>query len=164
MAKAATATEPTAAPDATQPATPAVTATATATATAKPAKEFTVLEVTANIPVPTKEAGGKRGVKSKFPFEMLTAVGMSFGIVGRDAKSMSSIVSNANRTASNNVEKKDENGNVVFKVKPVKQADGSVINLPSQEPETVRLKEFEVYNVDPKTDPQGASCRVYRIK
>ncbi len=161
------ATTPATAPAATAPApatTPATAPAATAPAPATTPAKFTVLAVTAAVAMPVKEVVSKRGVKSQFPFEALTEVGMSFGVIGRDAKSMSSIVSNANRTATNNPVKKDANGNTVFKMKPVKQADGTEINLPSEEPETVRLKEFVVHNVDPKTDPEGASCRVFRTK
>lgn len=125
-----------------------------ATAEAKPQ----ILGVLPGIPMP--EVHSKRGSTSKFPFDALTEVGMSFGIKGRDAKSMSSIVSSQNRKHA--VEAKDANGNVIFKTKTLKGTDGTKTEVPTDKPKLEFTKQFVALDVDPKTDPEGASVRVWR--
>jgi hypothetical protein len=101
-----------------------------------------------------------RGSKSLYPFDDLTEVGMSFGVKDKTAKNMASIVSNQNRK---NVEpRKDEAGNVIYKTKAVKGADGTETQMPTDKPEVNVLKHFFVIDVDPKKDPDNASVRVFR--
>lgn len=142
----------------------AATATETTATTAPAEKKFTVLSINTAIPMPVK-SGGKRGSATKFPFAALP-VGGSFGIVGREggAKSMSSIISNQNRQASNQTPKLDASGNVVYKTKTVKDAEGVETAIPTTEPETVSIKEFFAVDTDPATDPEGANVRVFRSK
>lgn len=90
------------------------------------------------------ERSRARGSKSLYPFDDLTEVGMSFGVKNRTAKQLSSILSNANRKAM--VNKVDADGNVVFKTKELKGADGSTSQVPTAEPEKVTGKHF--YAVD----------------
>lgn len=111
------------------------------------------------IPIPTNV--NTRGSKSLYPFDSLTEVGMSFGMKNKKASSLASIVSNQNRKALE--PKKDENGNIVYKQKEMKDASGNVTYVPTGDPEMVQTKKFQVADVDPKTDPEGAACRVWRI-
>jgi hypothetical protein len=136
------------------------TNTETTTSPAAPADKFTLLSINTSIPMPEKK-GGKRGSKSTFPFDLLP-VGGSFGLIGRDAKSMSSIVSSQNRKKENQANKVDAEGNTVFKTKPMKTADGTEIQVPTAEPVTYAVKEFFAVDTDPKTDPEGATVRVFR--
>lgn len=85
------------------------------------------------IPMPTRKVA--RGSKTLYPFDSLTAVGMSFGVKNRTAKQLSSVLSNANRKAM--VNKVDEAGNTVFKTKELKAADGSITLAPTTELEKV---------------------------
>lgn len=139
---------------------PKSTEATTNTAAAATGAKFAILSVNSTVAMPEK-IPGKRGSKSQFPFEALT-VGASFGLIGRDAKSMSSIVSAQNRKADNFTAKKDENGNVIFKTQEIKAADGTVSRIPTTEAETVQVKEFFAIDTDPKSDPEGATVRVFR--
>lgn len=103
-----------------------------------------------------------RGSKSSYDFDKLTAVGMSFGIKNKDAKAMASIVSNQNKKFLE--PKKDENGNTIFKMQEMKDANGNVTQVPTSEAETIATRHFFAHNVDPKTDPDGASVRIWRDK
>lgn len=138
-------------------------ATETTTTTAAPAKTGArvapeITTITANVPVPEKT---RRGAKSLYPFDELE-IGASFGVKNKTASNMASIVSNQNRRAME--VKKDETGAVVYKTKELKGADGTVTNVPTDEPEMVETKRFICADVDPKTDPAGASVRVWRQK
>lgn len=96
------------------------------------------------IPMPTKES--KRGSTSLYPFDSLTAVGMSFGVKNKTAAQLSSIVSNANRKAM--VNKTDAAGNVVYKTTPLKDANGNVVGqAPTTEPEKIAGKHFFAVDV-----------------
>lgn len=115
-----------------------------------------ITTISTAIPVPLKT---RRGAKSMYPFDDLQP-GASFGVKNKTAASMSSIVSSNNRR---NLEpKKDENGNVIYKMKKIKGADGTEMSVPTDKPETVEMKRFVCADVDPKTDPDGASVRVWR--
>lgn len=104
----------------------------------------------------------RRGSKSPYPFDALTEVGMSFGIKNKTAKNMGSIVSNQNRR--NLTQAKDANGNPVFKTTEMKDGAGNVTHVPTEEPEMIATKHFFAVDCDPKTDPDGASVRVFRDK
>lgn len=122
-----------------------------------PAAEITAVSTAVQMPVKVSN----RGSTSQYPFAALTAVGMSFGVKNRTRKNMTSIVSNANRKAPQ-VPKLDANNNPVFKTQEVKDAAGNVTKIPTQEPETVGAVHYVAVEVDPKTDPDGASVRVFR--
>lgn len=99
-----------------------------------------------------------RGNKVAYPFDALP-IGGSFGIKNKTAKQIASVVSGANKKAL--VPKRDANG-VVFKVNEVKGVDGEVTRTLSNEPVMVRTKKFFALDVDAKTDPDGATVRVWR--
>jgi hypothetical protein len=147
-----------------KPATPGGTPAATPPATgagSKPRVEPQITGVSTAVPMPTRT--NKRGSKSSYPFESLAAVGASFGVKNKTAANLASIVSNQNRKS---VEpKKDEAGNVIYKMAPLKDANGAIVGqTPTTEAETVQLRHFFAVDVDAKTDPDGASVRVFRDK
>jgi hypothetical protein len=82
----------------------------------------------ASIDIPVKD---KRGGKSVYNFDSLTEAGMSFGVTGRDAKSVRSAVSAHNRK---------------FKTM-LKNEDGQVV-MDGEKPKTTYTKHFEVIEVD----------------
>lgn len=141
-----------------KPKTPAL-ATPAPVAGSRVAPELTAISTAVPMPEPTTS---RRGSKSPYPFDALTAVGMSFGIKNKTAKNMGSIISNQNRKAM--VEKKDAEGNTVFKTNEMKDAEGNVTHVPTSEPEMVATKHFFAVDCDPKNDPDGASVRVFRDK
>lgn len=126
-------------------------------AAATPEKN-TITAVRTDIPIPVKVRKAGRGGSSPYPFDTLE-IGGSFGVVGKSKKSIGSTVFGANKRNAENVmgadgqplmkrvEKKDAAGNVTSKM----------VNV------TKPLKLFEAFDVDPKTDPDGASVRVFRI-
>lgn len=85
-----------------------------------------------------------RNGKAVYPFDALS-VGQSFSVVNKTAKQLASVVSAANRRARVN---KVENGILVLNDK--------------NEPVKVAGKHFFARDTDPKTDPDGASVRVWR--
>lgn len=95
-------------------------------------------EVTSDVPMPTKRKRG--GIASHYNFDVLTAVGQSFGIANKKAAQISAIVSKENRRHM------------------------SVTVDPTDPSKTVKTfsKKFEVFDVDPATDPAGATVRVFR--
>ena len=121
--------------------------------------------VSAAIKMPERNMA--RGSKSLYPFDDLTAVGMSFGVKNRTAKQLSSVISNANRKAK--VNKTDESGAVVYKTKQLTGPDGSVSQVPTTEAEKVAGKHF--YAVDATgefgkslkgTEHEGCKAVVFR--
>ena len=115
--------------------------------------------ITADVEMPKKVSN--RGSKSLYPFAKLE-VGQSFGVKNKTASGMASIISNQNR--KHREEKKDESGNTVFETKKIKGADGAEMEVPTDKPVMVVNKHFFASNCDPKTDPDGASVRVFRDK
>lgn len=138
------------------PATPPATG-----AGSKPRIEPQITAVSTAVPMPTRT--NKRGSKSSYPFDSLTVVGASFGVKNKTAANLASIVSNQNRKS---VEpKRDEAGNIIYKMAPLKDANGAVVGqTPTTEAETVQLRHYFAVDVDAKTDPDGASVRVFRDK
>lgn len=135
---------------------PAKPATA-APATAAPANGITA--VTSEVKMP--EIKSNRGSKSKYPFDQLTEKGMSFGVIGKTAASLASIVSGQNR--KHKVEKKDDQGNTVYKTIVNTAQDGSKTEIPdTSKPEMVSVKKFYAADCDASKDPDGASVRVFR--
>ena len=131
----------------------------TAPAPAAETKDNGITGVTTAVPMP--EIKNNRGSKSKYPFDQLTAVGMSFGVKGKTAASLASVVSGQNR--KNKSEKKDAEGNTVFKTITQTNQDGSTMEIPdTSKPEMVVNKKFYAADCDPATDPDGASVRIFR--
>lgn len=115
--------------------------------------------ISADVPMPANMGKSNRGGRSLYPFDDLE-VGQSFGVRNKTQKQLASTVSGA--TKRHRVEVKDANGNTVFKTTDVKQADGSVVKQPTLDPQTQPGRIFVSADVDPKTDPDGASVRVWR--
>lgn len=135
---------------------------ATAPAAASGSKERVapvLTAITADIPMP--QVVTRRGNNSIYPFEKLE-VGQSFGIQNKTAKQMGSVVTSANKRFM--VEAVDANGAPIFKTTEIKNADGTVSRVPTLEKEMAPGKVFAAFDVDPKTDPHGASVRVFRTK
>jgi hypothetical protein len=112
--------------------------------------------VTADVPMPET----KRRGNSSYPFDQLTAAGMSFHVANKTAKQMASIVSAKNRKSVEVV--KDANGNPIMKAVPVKDANGAVVgSTPGTDPETRKVAEYFAVDVT-ETDPNGKGTRVFR--
>jgi len=107
------------------------------------------------------EIVNKRGAKSKYPFDDLTAVGQSFPVVGKTAASLASVVSGQNR--KHKIAKVDDKGNTVYTKLKQTALDGSVTEVDDKnKPEMVEQKKFFAVDTDPKTDPDKATARVFR--
>jgi len=115
--------------------------------------------ISADVPMPTNAGKSNRGGRSLYPFDELE-VGQSFGVKNKTQKQLASTVSGANKR--HRVEVKDANGQTVFKTQDVKQADGTIVKQPTLDPQTAPGRIFVAADVDPKTDPDGASVRVWR--
>lgn len=91
----------------------------------------TTVTATGTIDIPTKKTN--RGGASIYPFDSLTTIGMSFGVTGRDIRSVRSAVSAQNRK---------------FKT-PMKSADGNLVMKPDGSgPKTTYTTHFETIEVD----------------
>lgn len=93
--------------------------------------------VRTDIAVPQRKRGGMSG---HYDFASLTTVGASFGIKNKTATQISSIVSKENR----------------------RHMSESVDPTNPEKKVKTYAKKFDVFDVDPKTDPDGAKCRVFR--
>ncbi|NUM72741.1 hypothetical protein HUU40_00125 [candidate division KSB1 bacterium] len=140
------------------PAAPAI-APATVAKTKEPRVAPILTAVSSAVPMPTNVSKRGRGGNSIYPFEALE-VGQSFGIANKSAKSIASVVNGANKRFE--ADAVDAAGNPVFKVQEIKQADGTVINVPTLEREKMPGRVFIAADVDPNTDPDKASVRVWR--
>lgn len=118
-----------------------------------------ITPISESVAMPANIGKSQRGGRSLYPFDDLQ-VGQSFGVLNKTQKQMASTVSAANKRGR--IEVKDAAGNTVFKTQEVKQSDGSVVKQPTLEPRTQPGKLFVAADVDPKTDPDGASVRVWR--
>lgn len=140
---------------------------AAAAATGKPAEtaktrtEAKILGVNTTVPMPASHE--RNPTRSQYDFEALQ-VGQSIGIIGRKAENLTSTVANANRKFAE--PKRDANGNLVYKMTDIKDAAGNVTGrVPdTSKPETVPTRRFFAIDVDPKTDPEGATVRIFREK
>lgn len=122
------------------------------------------------MPLPTKVS--TRGFAVLYPFDTLAApqldgngkvlAAASFGVMNKTARDLAQTVGNANRKWREN--KKDANGNIIYKMQELKDAAGNVVSkVPdTQNPEQVQTRHFTAYDVDPKTDKDGAMARVFR--
>lgn len=127
-------------------------------APAVPAVAGAVLAVrkagTFKAPVKTSKSG-RGGGKSPYPFDQLE-VGDSFGVVGKSKKNFNSIVYGANQRY----------------MEPVFEADGTTPKMVSKTDRKTKIvsqvqamkptRIFEAFDVDPKTDEDGASVRILR--
>jgi hypothetical protein len=117
----------------------------------KPPRSAPVLAAVRNdIPMPDRKIS--RGSKSIYPFESLQ-VGQSFGIIGKAAKSMSSIISNQCKKEYRAMDGSNPRFHTV-------EMNGTTV--PTEKPLMYR-KVFTVADVNPKTDPDKASARVWRL-
>ena len=138
--------------------TPApVAAASTEAKTPKPRAISEVLGVASDIPMPASIK--TRDSSSKYEFDKLE-VGQSIGIKGRTAASLRSTVSGQNKKSME--DKRNADGTVVYKMKNLTDADGNVTRVSTGETEKVPGKVFVVADVDSKSDPQGADCRIWR--
>jgi hypothetical protein len=117
-----------------------------------------ITTVSSVVPMPDRNAN--RGSKTSYPFEALTAAGMSFGVKNKTQKQLASIISNQNRKPGPT--KRNPDGSIVYKTQDMTAPDGTVTKIPTTEPETLPGKQFFAVDCDPKTDPDGASVRVFR--
>lgn len=97
------------------------------------------------IDLPVRER--RRGSNSMYSFDLLTEAGMAFGVKGKKAKNLSSVISNANRKYTH--QERDASGNPVFEMKPMTGADGSTIMVPDTEkPKMIVERKFRAVDVD----------------
>lgn len=140
---------------------PSTASTTPAAAKAAQAARVAPVLTAVSTTVPMPERNSNRGSKTSYPFSALTAAGMSFGVKNKTAANLASIVSNQNRKPG--PIKRDASGNVIFKTKPMTDASGAVIgNTPTTEPEHMDGPKYFAVDCEPKTDPDGASARVFR--
>lgn len=137
----------------------AVTGTAQGAEAKRAYEGASITSISDAIPVPANIGKSQRGGRSLYPFDDL-AVGQSFGVMNKTQKQMASTVSAANKR--HRVEVTDANGQVVYKTQDVKQADGSVVKTPTLDVQTQPGRIFVAADVDSKTDPDGASVRIWR--
>jgi len=115
------------------------------------------------------EVKTSRGTTSPFTskFDSLET-GAMFAVTGKDKKAVASIVSNANR--KNKVQKRDANGNPLYKMTSLSGQDGSVTSVPDiNKPIYEFTKHFTTIEVTPEiaaslkgTPGEGASVLVKR--
>lgn len=168
------------------PAAPGTNAPTAPTAAAESAskrrerKDVTVLTGAAPMSLPQSLVKSRRGKGSKYDFDGLAAPIIdpngdnsknqyhSFGLTGMDKKGFNSTLFSANGKYKKLVNKVDGEGKPVMKPGPeIKDAAGNVVGHgPSTEPEKIEVieREFIAVEVDPKTDKEGASLRIFRIK
>lgn len=117
-----------------------------------------------DIPMPVNVVT-RRGAKSPLATELEgLAVGASVGVSNKTQSQISSTLSKINGAKSNNVQDVDSEGKPVFENgSPITDASGAVIGH-NQVPKMRRLKEYKLYVVDPKTDPDKVSLRIFRMK
>lgn len=116
--------------------------------------------------VPMPERVSNRGSKTSYPFDKLTAVGMSFPVMNKSAAQLSSIVSNQNRKVGKVITNTD--GTPKIKETIHRDPSGAEIGrtpmLVDGKPvyETETPKKYFAADVSPKTDKDKAQARVWR--
>ncbi len=138
---------------------------AAAPATPKADKVAPVITGIAAISITRPESGG-RGSKSSYPFDDLE-IGQCFGVSNKDARQMSSIVSNQNRK---NREPVKVDGVVQYETKDASDGNGGTISVPdTSKPKMSQTKRFFARDVDgdlvkaiKDTPLKGSKCLVYR--
>lgn len=121
-------------------------------------------EIATDIKPPVSKSN--RGNKSELAKKLLELpLNGSIGIQNKTKKQISSTVSKINNAPENQQQKKDENGNVVTtQGTPIKDVNGAVVGHGAPVAVMERVKEFEIFEVDPKTDPHKAMVRIFRVK
>lgn len=103
-----------------------------------------VTSVAVKIDLPVVDRRG--GNRSLYPFDILTEVGMVFGVKGKPAKNLSSVINNANKKYQ--TQERDANGTPVFESKTVPQADGTSVTVPdTAKPKMVVERRFRAVDV-----------------
>lgn len=116
-------------------------------ATPKAARVEPAFTSASKITLPTRT--NRRGSESKYPFDSLTEAGMAFGVKNKNAQSLSSIISNANR--KNMTPKTDEAGNALYETKELAGQDGTKTVVPdTSKPKMVATKKFFAFDVTPE--------------
>lgn len=125
-------------------------------------------EVRADIAIPVS---AKRGAKSEIAAKLEALAApvdgkySSIGLTNKTKKQISSQLSKINNADANQRQQIGVDGNPVFKAgEPIKDANGVVVSHGPSTPVMEKVKEFEAHDVDPKTDPDKATVRIFRIK
>lgn len=106
------------------------------------------------------EVASNRGKKSVYGFDDL-AVGASIGVLNKTAAQLKVIVYNATKRFKE--PEKDAEGKIVYQTTDMKNpTTGEVTKVPTTKPKLVNTRKFSVFDVDPKTDPDGATARIFR--
>lgn len=116
--------------------------------------------VSTSIPRPVKQT-------SNVLAEKLAAleVDQSIGISNKSKKQIASMLSKVNGAADNVRQVVDANGIPQFEVSaPVTDANGAIVTPGKQTPKTEKVRFYEAHDVDPKTDADKASVRIWRVK
>lgn len=125
---------------------------------------LTVIASPKEVPMPARVS--TRGSKTNYPFDQLTAIGMSFGVTNKTAKQLASIVSNQNRKLGKIVNNPDGTPKVkeVIHRDPQGNEIGRSPEMKDGKPvyETEPSKKFYAVDTDPKKDPHKATARVFR--
>lgn len=107
----------------------------------------------------------RRGAKSPIVEEMhKLEVGQSIGLTNKSKKQISATVSKENNRDTNQRAKLDASGQIVTKSEPIKDANGLPVGMSAPITVMERVKEWEVHEVDPKSDPHKAITRIFRVK
>lgn len=93
--------------------------------------------VSSSVPMP--ERNTRRGSRTIYPFDSLTKVGDSFPVMNKTAAQIASVISAHNRKHAT-----------------------ETFDPATQEKSKKVAKHFFAHDVDPKTDPDKAKCRVWR--
>lgn len=132
------------------------TATTPATA-AKPKREpIKMTDIVSNIPIP-ENVKGARGSKSQYKFADLTEVGMSFGVIGRTAHQMSSVISNQNKKLSTT---QDTNPDGSLKYDILRDGNGAPVGPDTNKP--IFKKGPQYVCADVSNEKGGVTARVWR--
>lgn len=115
-----------------------------------------ITTIRADIAMPARKPTGGRGSRSSYPFDKLE-IGQSFGVKNKTAKQLASIVSAQNKRYT---EIKMKDGKPVMHMAKVPGTDK---RIPTETPERIATRKFRAVNVDPASDPDNASVRVYRV-
>lgn len=115
----------------------------------------------------SRPTGAGRGSKSLYPFDTLE-VGSAFAVMNKDARGMSSIVSNQNRKHRAPVLNAD--GTPQYETTGASDGNGGTIQVPdTSKPKTTQTKKFFAVDVDAElakqikdTPLKGAKTLVYR--
>lgn len=157
------------------PATPAPAASESA-AKRRERADVAVLGIAAPMSLPQSAINSRRGKGSKYKFDDLGApvpnpdkpgeyLYHSFGLTGMDKKGFNSTLFSANQRYKKQVPKIGADGQPETQTVEVKDASGAVIGTnPVPVMIDTQEREFIAHEVDPKTDHEKASLRVFRIK